>query len=248
MGLATTGISGLDAQFGGGVPRGTTILLISDPSNAVGLFSEQFAGGGLAEGEHLIFYQFDRPARGFSERLLTAARDAGATEPGKVEVFDGYAGLKGGGAHAKTQGSPSPESLQAQPIGREEAFSHILEHALGAGQGAPYRLCVESISSLITDSNEAEAAAFFRQLVHVGTENDGIQLVSVIKGIHSPQFMSKLKHYASGVLELGIEQKGFGIYSYLMISKMLNVKDPVRLLLFKETDKGLWLESTKRVF
>jgi hypothetical protein len=45
-----------------------------------------------------------------------------------------------------------------------------------------------------------------------------------------------------------MERKGFGLYSYLKIEKLLGVTDAAKLMLFDETDEGLRLESTKRVF
>jgi hypothetical protein len=88
----------------------------------------------------------------------------------------------------------------------------------------------------------------FRHLVHTGQESDAMQMVTLVKGLHSPQFEAALKHAATGVMEIGVERKGFGLYNFLQVTKMLNLRDPTRILLFKETDKGLWLESTRRVF
>ena len=66
--------------------------------------------------------------------------------------------------------------------------------------------------------------------------------------VSSNDFETRLRHMCGGVLEFGVERKGFGTYNYLYVSKLLNVTDPVKILLWKETEKGLWLESTKRVF
>ncbi len=73
-------------------------------------------------------------------------------------------------------------------------------------------------------------------------------LLTVIAGIQDPKEIAKLKLWADGVLELGFDRQGFGLYPYLKVTKMRGVPDSARFLLFKETAKGLFMESTRRVF
>ncbi len=73
-------------------------------------------------------------------------------------------------------------------------------------------------------------------------------LLTVIQGIQPPGEIAKLKLWADGVLELGFDRQGFGLYPYLKVTKMRGVPDSARFLLFKETAKGLFMESTRRVF
>lgn len=54
--LASTGLAGLDAHLGGGVPAGTVHAVFAEPSNAQELFAYHFAAGGLEDGAkvHLV--------------------------------------------------------------------------------------------------------------------------------------------------------------------------------------------------
>ncbi len=237
--MTTTGISGLDAQLGGGVPRGSTILLLAEPGNAISLFSEQFGGGGLIADEPTIYASFDRHPDGITANIR-AFRPGNGRVP-ELTVFDGYSTQFAMARHAAN----SPAS-GVTAIKRDEAFNVILKSIMSAGES--YRLVIESLSGFTKPDNEERVIDFVRNLAFIGQEYGGVQLLSVVKGLHSPRFESQLRHIATGVLEVGAERKGFGVYSYLLVSKMLNVRDPLRLLLFKETDKGVWLESTKRVF
>jgi KaiC/GvpD/RAD55 family RecA-like ATPase len=238
MELATSGISGLDAQLGGGFPRGTTVLVLGDPCNALSVFAEQFTAGGLAQGEDALFFQFDRPARGVSERVRGLAQDMGGAK-GQLRVLDGYsAQFSANGHHGEAADVRLP---------RENVLGVVLDEAMKVGAGK-YRLAIDSLSTLCRLATEQEVLDVFRHLVHLGQEANGMQLVTVIKGLHSPQFEAQLKHAATGVMEVGVERKGFGLYNYLQVTKLLNLHDPTRILLFKETERGLWLESTRRVF
>lgn len=240
MELKTTGISGLDAQLGGGVPPGSTLLLVGEPGNAIPVFSEQFSGGGRDQGENVLFFEFDRPAGGIRKGVDLYV-GPGRAKNAQLRVYDGYSTQFGSGAIARADNG-------LQPIHAKDAMNQILQEVQALPQDKPYRLVIESLSALTRRDNHDEVAEFMKRLVYLGHELGGVHVVSIVKGLHDPVFETQLKHLATGVLELGTERKGFGIYSYLLVSKMLNLADPVRLVLFKETERGLWLESTKRVF
>jgi KaiC/GvpD/RAD55 family RecA-like ATPase len=238
MELATTGISGLDAQLGGGFPRGATVLVLGDPCNALSVFAEQFCAGGLTQGEHVLFFQFDRSPKAAPARIVGLAQSLGQVS-GRLRVFDGYSGQFGANGKAAVPG--------VQPMPQDHALGEVLNQGLQV-QGGKYRLAVDSLSSIARPGKEQEVLDFVRHLVHVGQETGALQLLTLVRGVADPQFEARLKHACTGVMEIGVERKGFGLYNYLQITKLMDLRDPTRLLLFKETDKGLWLESTKRVF
>ncbi len=75
-----------------------------------------------------------------------------------------------------------------------------------------------------------------------------VALVIAIDGLHEKSELAMLKMWADGVMELGFDRQGFGLYPFLKVTKMRGVPDSARFLLFKETEKGLFMESTRRVF
>jgi KaiC/GvpD/RAD55 family RecA-like ATPase len=77
---------------------------------------------------------------------------------------------------------------------------------------------------------------------------EGNLLVTAIPDLHTPRELALLKLWGDGVLELGFDRQGFGLYPYLKVTKMRGVPDSARFLLFKETERGLFMESTRRVF
>ena len=241
MAIATTGIAGLDAQLGGGIPRGTTLLIIGEPGNAIPLFSEQFAGGGLDAGEDVHFFELDRPCGAIRQGIRSFVL-RGNLDKAELTLYDGYSPQFGQGSGGKMR---DPNGL---PVTAGEAPQAVLAALQNQTAGRPYRLVVETLSALARPDNEREIVDFVRNLVYLGHEMDGLHLISIVKGLHSPWLETQLRHLATGVIEFGAERKGFGIYNYLIVSKLLEVRDPVRILLWKETEKGLWLESTKRVF
>lgn len=77
----------------------------------------------------------------------------------------------------------------------------------------------------------------------------GAELVLVLTaGLLEPQQEIRIQAWADGVLELGFDRQGFGLFPYLKITKMRGAPESAEFLLFKEREKGLFMESTRRVF
>ncbi|MDD5502541.1 MAG: RAD55 family ATPase [Candidatus Thermoplasmatota archaeon] len=232
MELTTTGISGLDAQIGG-FPRGSTILFLSEPCNATYIFAEQFASGGILKNEKVVYYSLERPTREIVDGIA-GLESIGPEKAKSVECVDGYSAIM------------EPENKkQAKSQSRAQDALDFLSSAKMKG---PCRLALESLSSIMMNGSESDAIALLQKIVFLTRRSGGVSLVMMTKGMHSTQFEYTAKHIVDGVLEIGIERRGFGIYPFIMITKMRGVIESTKMLLYKETERGLWLESTRRVF
>jgi KaiC/GvpD/RAD55 family RecA-like ATPase len=123
---------------------------------------------------------------------------------------------------------PKDKELPAVPKGLRYVLDSFSEYSLGVGWDEAFK----------------RLTALKTQVRANGTN----LLVVVTAGLHTDREMALLKLWADGVLELGLDRQGFGLYPYLKVTKMRGVPDSSRFLLFKETDKGLFMESTRRVF
>lgn len=236
--MVPTGIQGLDSQFGGGFPQGSNVLLLADPSNAPYIFAEQFAAAGLEAGERVYFYSMERP----KEEILLGMRGFMTKDPGaNLQFFDCYSVKLG--------------ALSAAAMKKIGVTNHavnitddVVERILSEKRDGPFRVIIESVSAAIQTYGVAPTMTMLRQLTGVIQKMGGTSCFLVIKGLHDHGTEIALRHLADGVIEFGIDRQGFGLYSYISISKMRGIPDATRLLLYKETEKGLWLESTRRVF
>jgi KaiC/GvpD/RAD55 family RecA-like ATPase len=247
MEFGSTGIAGLDGHLGGGVPRGSTVLVIADPDNSLSTFCEQFAGGGVNGGEQIIYFELDRPAAELRKEIATYAVNAEAARRATLKLYDGYTSQFAQAAGPLGANPPSDRAGSfATPLMRAELFPTLLREAQSASMNG-YRIVVESLSSVVNERNESEVLDFIRTLGFAGSQTGGIQFLAMVRGLHSAAFETKLRHMASGVIELGVERRSFGLYPYMHISKMLNVRDPVRIFPIKETEHGIALETARRV-
>lgn len=239
MRMVTTGIQGLDAHFGGGVPTGSLILCVSEPSNAPYLFCEQFAAGGLAANETVYYYDLERPKAEVVDRLRSLLPKQEVLR--NLQYFDCY---------SVRLRELNPAMLKKIGIENhavkvnEDVVARLLHHP----KDQPFRVVIESVTEAIQAYGLEPTVTALKTLAGLVKSLDGVALVMLVKGIAEPTVETRLRHLADGVIEFGMERQGFGLYSYLSVVKMRGVQDAARLLLYKETDKGLWLESTRRVF
>lgn len=232
-----TGVAGLDSQLGGGVPPGTSILLIAESTNALYQFLDETAAFGLDQGQDVVWMELDRP---FSvmERSIEANLDGGVDKLTVLNAYEPHIG----DTSTNGQGNVGMETITAATV-PDEATKRMSEL-----EPDNYRFVLTSLSTLLQSHSVDDVLSFLRQMVALNQEMGGLQIFTVVKDAHPPEVIAKFKHVCTGVFELGMERKGFGLYSYLKIEKLLGVPDSTKLMLFNETDEGLRLESTKRVF
>lgn len=231
-----TGVAGLDSQLGGGVPPGTSILLIAESTNALYKFLDEIAAFGVDQGQEVIWLELDRPWS-LVEQSLDTTVDGNRDRLTVLNAYEPHLG----------ESQANGEGFGMETIPADEV-PEVTTDRLSQVESGNYRLVLTSLSSLLRTMPADEALDFVRQIVAVGQDLGGLQIFTIIKDAHPPEMLAQFKHACTAVFELGMERKGFGLYSYLKIEKLLGVPDAAKLMLFNETDEGLRLESTKRVF
>lgn len=238
MNLVTTGLQGLDAQLGGGFPLGSTILVLSDPSNAPFTFDVQFTAAGLNTGQTVYFYSLERP----KEEVVDQVKQFLTKEViAKLVFFDSY--------------SVKLKDLPASALKKLGVNNHavnvtedVVPRILDEDNEKPFRVVVESLTQVHEAYGPEAALQMVEGITGVTRRMQAVSLMSMTKGVADARFEAKARHMADGVIEFGVDRQGFGLYSYMSITKMRGIADATKLMLYKETEKGLWLESTRRVF
>jgi KaiC/GvpD/RAD55 family RecA-like ATPase len=237
MTIVTTGVQGLDSQLGGGIHTGSTVLCLSEPSNAPYMLNEQFAAGGLNTGETVYYYAIDRPKDDVVEHIKAyLIRDVEA----KLVFFDAYA--------LKLRNLP-PAAIKKLGVTNHavKVTDDVVPRILADDGKRPFRIIIESLTEVYNAYGEKEAMKLVESVSGVIRQLNATALLTMTAGVADAQFEARIKHLVDGVVEFGLDRQGFGLYTFLSISKMRGVQDAAKLLLYKETEKGLWFESTRRV-
>lgn len=155
-----------------------------------------------------------------------------ATTSGEeAQILDGIKAIGAEGIRGRIKIVRVPRSPKAQIPdikGERYLLDNFSEFAISVGWDAAYN----RIGQL-------------RDAMH---KTEGTMLITATPELHLTRELALLKLWGDGVMELGFDRQGFGLYPFLKVTKMRGVPDSARFLLFKETDKGLFMESTRRVF
>jgi len=205
----TTGLSGLDAQLGGGLPPGTVHLLYGEPMNAFELFAYHFAAGGAAKGQ--------------GSRYLT-------TERTPEDVREGIRRVGGDPSKAEVVAMPHNGKWLIPDL--KPGFRYILDDFTGYATAVGFDEALKRMVVLREQARKAEVEL----------------LVTLTSGLLDKSVETRMRLWADGVLELGFDRQGFGLYPFLKVTKMRGIPESSRFILFKETEAGLFMESTRRVF
>jgi len=204
----TTGLAGLDAQLGGGVPTGTVHLVLAEPMNAQELLSYHFAAGGSLLAGGAAFFTGD-----LEDAEVRRGIELAGGRPDRVHVVH----LPYKGQWAIPDAKPG------------------------------LRYVVDNFSAIVQQVGWADGWAQLQRLKRQMRASRDNLFLTVTAGLHSEVERTILKAWADGVLELGFDRQGFGLYPYMKVVKMRGVPDSARFMLFRETDRGLFMESTRRV-
>jgi hypothetical protein len=110
------------------------------------------------------------------------------------------------------------------------------------------RVVFDSYSQCLLQWGWKDAFNQLRKLKQQTQEEADMLFISCTTNLHTEMERTMIRQWADGVLELGFDRQGFGLYPYMKLTKMRGVTESARFLLFKETERGLFMESTKRVF
>lgn len=236
--LVPTGMSGLDAQFGGGLPQGALYMITSSPTTATSTFLAQYAAAGLQEGETVYYFSLEHEQSEVKNEIRHFLKDDAQME--NFHLLDGYP--------RQFRDVPA-EARKHLEIPEGEDLLGALEHLLVAPElKSPVRIIVESFTELLDQYPPERVFRALRVLRVVMHKLPATAFLTMVTELHDERTNALAKHLSDGVVEFHVERKGFGIYPYIAITKMRGVTGSARLLLFKETEQGLWLESTKRVY
>lgn len=237
--MRETGIPGLDGQIGGGVPPGQSLLVLATSGNAPFTFLEHFASAGLKAGETVYYYNLERPKFEVLERLDRLAPSEGPRP--NLHYVDCYSVKLRDLDQATLDGLGVPNHA---PKITDDLVRRVLEHP----RDVPFRVVVESLSESIDAYGLDATLTMLKILVGVTKMRGGLMAALLVKGVHDPQVEARIAHIVDGVFEFTRERQGFGSYNFLSVTKLRGVSDAERLLLYKETEHGLRLETTRRVF
>lgn len=219
-----TGISKLDEMLEGGIPKGSSVMVIGEPGTGKSLFCNQFLGKGLKEEQGALYITLDNSP----EDIINEAKDFGwdFEDSDKFIIMDVYS-WKLGEEITGDYAVQGPSDLNQ--------LNMTLSDALGDIGDCDKRVVMDSASSL-TFFTDTSSTVRFLQVVSAKTKsNNGVLLMTVEEGVHDNQTLSTLNYTADGVIKLKKED-GERFFS---IARMTKTSAPEEWQKFEITEKGI---------
>jgi len=242
--LVTTGIMGLDVQLGGGIPPGTTLLLIAESGAGAEIFTKQFLYGGLNSGETAFYFSSDRSIAEVKADMKQFRWDISKYEETQmVKFIDAY--------------TPRfinilPPELRNRMSAKEflKAGSdplNQLKTTISQNYESRYRGVIDSISYFLRAYGLNSVIEVIELMSSIGKMTGGIHLIVIGAGLHDDITLNTVKYLTDGMIEFYVRDRGSQIERGLVIRKMRGMIVPNKSICFDITHRGIELETTTRV-
>ena len=238
-----TGIAGLDVQLNGGVPPGTTILILADPGAGSEVFAQQFAYGGLVNNEDVFYLSSEHPIQEIASEMDDFGWGDKNELMDKINFVDAYAPRFYNVLPKELTANISPKDFLKQ--GTDSL--NLLKTTVTEKHGNKYRGVIDSISYFLRSYDITDVVEAIEIMSSVGKLSGAVQLILMTGGMNRPVVENTLKHICDGVIEFRMKERGSEIERTIMIRKMRGMITPDRTISYSLTPKGIELETTKRV-
>jgi circadian clock protein KaiC len=208
----TTGIGGLDALIGGGVPANRAVLLFGEPGTGKTTFGLQFLVEGLTRGEYGVFLSVDEKPQHLIEDAKAFGWDLhAALAKGTLAVLDASAYF------TVTRGrTDDPVHVDARLIASDLTHQVRKIHAR--------RLVIDSFTSLVPpDATRWATYDYLRSLIQSLEDNLDCAVLLACRPPHEPDpqgACEAAETLASAVIELQVTKARNGFVRTLFVKKM----------------------------
>lgn len=242
--FVTTGIMGLDVQLGGGIPPGTTLLLIAESGAGAEIFTKQFLYGGLNSGESAFYFSSERSIEEVKADMKHFGWDVSKYEETQmVKFIDAY--------------TPRfinilPQKLRSRISAKEflkAGFDPLnqLKTTVSQNHESRYRGVIDSISYFLREYGLNSVIEVIELMSSIGKLTGGIHLIVIGAGLHDDITLNTVKYLTDGMIEFYVKERGSQIERGLVIRKMRGMIVPNKFIGFDITHRGIELETTTRV-
>ncbi len=242
-------MGGLDEKLGGGIPAGSSILLISNQEGPVRLFCQQIAYSMGTEGHKIHYFTIVKEPPYIREEMMVYDWDTVEMEQGGQWTFiDAYSPR----VQALLQGGQGPLSMGFQTPGM-----HPGSRVLGSDLFVTLRrdilsqldegdvVVIDSLSDLLVNHETASVRELLEILGSQVREKSGLVFMPILSDMHDQKTVATISHLSDVVVEFDLESEH--LEGKLRFWKMRRATLRPLLLPFSITDRGVMAETFGRV-
>ena len=221
MKFTSIGIPALDEHLGGGILKGSTVLVIGTPGSGTEFFAKQFASAGQESVTYFTSTERD-------EDVLNVMREYGwRTDLKIVNVGSRY--YERVLAKKLEISKFRQEGITLQDIRRfkqedtmkEENFLTFLAYEISK-LSPPFRVVINSLDFFLENYESSEVLMAMRTIKAHTQHSESVTLMTVLKGVHESRIQSSIEDLADVILELDNEKVGHEFKKFMIVEKVRN--------------------------
>ena len=243
-------MGGLDEKLGGGIPAGSSILLISNQEGPVRLFCQQIAYLLANEGHRIMYFTIVREPSYIREEMMLYEWDTGEMEQGRQWTFiDAYSprvqALQQGGPPQQPMGLLGPGMMAAgSRVLGQDLFVTLRRDILSQLDEGDI-VIMDSLSDLLVNHDPASVRELLEILGNQVRHKNGLVFMPILSEMHDSKQVATLSHLSDVVVEFELESEH--LEGKLRFYKMRRSQLKPLLLPFSITDRGIMAETFGRV-
>ncbi len=248
--FVSTGIPKLDDLLGGGIQEGSTMLLTGVTGSNIELITKQLASAG-----NLLYVTTDETQEEILDTMKQFSWNTSNImfeDIAKKHLKYLYEGeTKRVLVHEQRSKQKIKELIRIGSEGlpsleqREEDYLAMVSENLRANPSK--KIIISTLDFFLNTYRPEDVLRVFKSGKVNITENKGILIIVMTRGIHGDMIERQLESFADSVIDLSVIQKGSNYERILAIKKVRNFAKKIGTARYDINDRGFILENIERI-
>jgi KaiC/GvpD/RAD55 family RecA-like ATPase len=221
LNFTSIGIPALDEQLGGGIQKGSTVLVMGTPGSGTEFFAKQFASAG-----HETVTYFTSTER--DEDVLGVMREYGWRTDLKIvnvgtKYYESVLAKKLEVSRFRQEGITLGDirRFRDEDSAKEENFLTFLAYEISK-LAPPFRVAINSLDFFLENYESPEVLMAMRTIKAHTQHSESVTLMTMLKGVHDSRIQSSIEDLADVILELEHDKQGSEFKKFIIVQKVRN--------------------------
>lgn len=229
MNYTSIGIPALDEHLGGGIHKGSTVLVMGSPGSGTEFFAKQFASTGREAVTYFTSTERD-------EDVLSIMREYGWRTDMKIinvgtKYYERVLAKKLEISRFRQEGITLGDirKFKEGDAAKEENFLTFLAYEISK-LNPPFRVVINSLDFFLENYESPEVLMAMRTIKAHTQHSESVTLMTMLKGVHDSRIQSSIEDLSDVIIELDREKVGHEFKKYIIVQKVRNKPSQVGII------------------
>lgn len=221
MNFTSIGVRALDEHLGGGIQKGSTVLVMGTPGSGTEFFAKQFAS--VSTEPVTYFTSTER-----NEDVLGVMREYGWRTDLKIvnvgsKYHESVLAKKLEISKFRQEGIKLGDirRFRQEEVAKEENLLTFLAYEISK-LAPPFRVVINSLDFYLENYESHEVLMAMRTIKAHTQHSESVTLITMLKDVHDSRIQSSLEDLADVIFELDKEKVGQEFKKFMVIQKVRN--------------------------